>query len=90
MRFPHAMRAYLEWLAPKIGSVKELERVKDSLRDWFRVVSGHMRQPEALAGAARRDRALNDGSALLGGVERSTIPRRSTIGPALVGIEQMA
>lgn len=48
-RFPHAMRAYLEWLAPKIGSVKELERVKDELRDWFRAVSGHMRQPESLA-----------------------------------------
>jgi hypothetical protein len=48
-RFPHAMRAYLEWLAPKMDSVKELERIKDSLRDWFRGVSGHMRQPESLA-----------------------------------------
>ena len=48
-RFPHAMRAYLEWLAPKMDSVKGLELVKDGLRDWFRGVSGHMRQPEALA-----------------------------------------
>lgn len=49
-RFPHAMRAYLEWLAPKIDSIKdELERSKSEIRDWFRGVGGHMRQPESLS-----------------------------------------
>lgn len=49
-RFPHAMRAYIEWLAPVFGNVKvELERARNRLRDWFRGAGTHLRQPESLA-----------------------------------------
>lgn len=49
-RLPHAMRAYLVWLTPRLGELKtSLHRLRDELRGTFHRSGLHLRQPEALA-----------------------------------------
>jgi hypothetical protein len=49
-RLPHAMRAYLEWVGPRLEGLRtSLPRERDDLRSAFQRGGLHMRQPEALS-----------------------------------------
>jgi len=49
-RLPHAMRAYVSWLAPRLVALKDtLSRVRNETRAAFQQTGLHLRQPEALS-----------------------------------------
>jgi hypothetical protein len=49
-RLAHAMRAYLEWLAPEYEKLQEaLPAAREEMRRELRTRTGHLRQPAALA-----------------------------------------
>jgi hypothetical protein len=49
-RLPHAMRAYVEWLSPRLGDLEwSLPALRGELRGTFRGSGLHLRQPEALS-----------------------------------------
>lgn len=49
-RLAHAMRGYLEWLAPRLDELRlTLPVARDEMRRQLQDERGHMRQPEALA-----------------------------------------